>query len=84
MPPKIAAAMDFCRFAHGITTGGAGFGLGGEGWKDSARPLSAREKSVYDAELMTLLEYFNSEGFGTPSQKNDGPETGPGKEKVPV
>jgi hypothetical protein len=75
VPGKVDAALQFCRFTHEVRTGEK---LGFEG--GTPRELSAQEARVYDAALMTLLEYFNSEGLGG-GVNLDGPPDDPQQPK---
>lgn len=63
VPPRVAAAQDYLRFADGVRNPHPGF----DGTPRQPQDLSAREQVVYDAALEVLRLYFTGEqDFASP------------------
>jgi len=78
MPGKIEACLETLRH---LQCGAQGAYDPVTDRKGEPRALTPLERRVEDAALSTLLEYFNSAGFGEPiaNRHDDGPMDGPAK-----
>lgn len=80
VPPQVAAAQDYLRFAEGLRNPAPMF----EMHRVEARDLNNREQAVYDAALEVLRAYFMGEMDYAPTESGSRPSGDEPKDKVPV
>lgn len=80
IPAKVAAALEFLRFAEFLRNPPSQF----DGGRSESRDLNQREQAVYDAALEVMRLYFTGEQeFGPAAASPEGFGDGPDR-RVPV